>query len=343
MASPGMAVNIDDPGLWLTHPSSQQISQLNYDGYVAPESFNLPVSDSPAPPTLTNFGQGDWVWQPVPDERSLFQDFSTQDDRRADYCLRVLRGYPETFVRQGRSDFLHPRLYRDSSPKPIQDAFCICSVYLTKNEANENMVYRIIDSKVNALLENHSSWTYGVNLAAVQALIFVQIIRLFDGNIRQRVLAEQLEVVLDLWTEQLRSRNVEEVPPMWSAHHVWAFVESARRTILISYLLRGLYSLLKTGVCHLASSMRTLPLSPRKTLWDSQPTDDWTFVSPQVAMDSTVTWEQFTASWQKGQVSNIGQFESLLLVVCRGLDILEEFDSFRFNQSEVPSCSLWTT
>lgn len=41
--------------------------------------------------------------------------------------------------------------------------------------------------------------------------------------------------------------------------------------------------------------------------------------------------EEFTASWQKGQVSNVGTFESLLIVVCRGQDTLEGFDCFRLN------------
>lgn len=259
MASSGMAINLDVPAFWFNQPPSQQLPPSEYAGYVGPESFTFPVSDSPAPPIFTDFSEGNWMWQPVLDEGTFFQEFSAQDDGRSDYCLRVLKGYPETFVREGRSDFLHQRLYRDSSPKPIQDAYCICSVYLSKTEANENMVYRIIDSKVNALLEPHSSWTYDVNLACVQALVLVLIIRLFDCNIKQRVLAEQLEVVLDLWTEQLRRRTVVELPPMWSAHHVWASVESARRTIMISFLLRGLYSLLKRGVCQFASTMRTLP------------------------------------------------------------------------------------
>jgi len=300
MPSSGMALNLDTPvpAFWSSQRQVNSYPRQNTRGYVGAEALDFALSDSPAPPIFTNSGEGNWMWQPLPNERTVFQGFSAHDDDRANYCLRVLKGYPETFVREGRLDFLHQRLYRDSSPKAIQDAYCICSVYLTKSEANENLVYRIIDSKVNALLEPHSSWTYGVNLACVQALILVLIVRLFDGNIKQRVLGEQLEVVLDLWTEQLRRRTVGELPPTWSAYHVWIFTESARRTVLISFLLRGLYSLLKTGVFQLAETMRTLSLSTRKMLWETPPTDDWTFASPQIPTDSIVTWEQFTTSWQ---------------------------------------------
>ncbi len=65
-------------------------------------------------------------------------------------------------------------------------------------ENNKLTVFHIMEAKVAELIyeSNEASWSIAENLAGVQALILVQIIQLFDGDIRQRHLAEQNEVVL---------------------------------------------------------------------------------------------------------------------------------------------------
>ncbi len=80
----------------------------------------------------------------------------------------------------------------------MQDAFAICAIYMTKTENNMLTVFHIMEAKVAELIyeSNEASWSIAENLASVQDWVLVQIIQLFDGDIRQRYLAEQNEVVL---------------------------------------------------------------------------------------------------------------------------------------------------
>ena len=80
----------------------------------------------------------------------------------------------------------------------MQDAFAICAIYMTKTENNMLTVFHIMEEKVAELIyeSNEASWSIAENLASVQDWVLVQIIQLFDGDIRQRHLAEQNEVVL---------------------------------------------------------------------------------------------------------------------------------------------------
>lgn len=65
----------------------------------------------------------------------------------------------------------------------LQDACTVAALYMTKNDKNEDMVREIISAKANQLVHDYrSTWTVAEHLAAVQALVIFQIIRLFDGE-----------------------------------------------------------------------------------------------------------------------------------------------------------------
>lgn len=109
-------------------------------------------------------------------------------------CLRQ-------WVAEGKTLFIHRQLYRDGIPRIMQDVYTTCTAYLTKNKANETMILRIIEERAAQLIEeqdlveelHHSNSLSCVldHLARVQALLIYQIIRLFDGNIRQSGEAER--------------------------------------------------------------------------------------------------------------------------------------------------------
>ena len=118
-------------------------------------------------------------------------------DSRA-YLVTNVRSYPAMFVFRGRTPFIHSRLYHDALPKMMQNAFAICALNLTMTDTNKLAVFHIMEAKVAELIHksNEATWPIAENLAGVQALILVHIIQLFDGDIRQRALAEQNEVIL---------------------------------------------------------------------------------------------------------------------------------------------------
>ncbi|KAK1986301.1 hypothetical protein LZ30DRAFT_746567 [Colletotrichum cereale] len=143
------------------------------------------------------------------------------------YCNEQFRCLPRRWVSQnGVAPFIHPALYlpttndADGLPPVLQDCFCACAAYAAKNEENSALVIGVVEAKATALLyvPEQATWTLPQQVAALQALVMYQIMRWFDGDIRQRVLADSAEPVLAAWTSALQSRVgatvfVEDVIP----------------------------------------------------------------------------------------------------------------------------------
>ncbi|KAK1597949.1 uncharacterized protein LY79DRAFT_506897 [Colletotrichum navitas] len=144
------------------------------------------------------------------------------------YCNEQFKCLPRRWVSQnGVAPFIHPALYlptnngADGLPPVLQDCFCACAAYAAKNEENSALVLGVVEAKATALLyvPEQATWTLPQQVAALQALVMYQIMRWFDGDIRQRVLADSAEPILAAWTSALQSRVgaavfVEEaIPP----------------------------------------------------------------------------------------------------------------------------------
>ncbi|WYZ42859.1 hypothetical protein EsH8_VI_000558 [Colletotrichum jinshuiense] len=131
------------------------------------------------------------------------------------FCSEQFRCYPRRWVSQnGVAPFIHPALYlpttngADGLPPVLQDCFCACAAYAAKNDENAALVLGVVEAKATALLyvPEQATWTLPQQVAALQALVMYQIVRWFDGDIRQRVLADSVEPVLAAWTSALQSR-----------------------------------------------------------------------------------------------------------------------------------------
>ena len=243
------------------------------------------------------------------------------------YLVTNVRSYPAMFVFQGTTPFIHSRLYRDGLPKMMQDAFAICAIYLTMTENNKLAVFQIIEAKVAELIlqNDEASWSIADNFAGVQALTLVHIIQLLDGDIQQRALAEQNEAILSRWTDQLHMRTRNELMastlPNWPS---WIFAESLRRTILMSHILRGLYSIIKLGFCKNTASMAPLLFTARAPQWDSAVENTLQLVGQSSSLP-LVSYYDFVAMSDKRRPVQAEAFERLLLVACKGeesVDIL---------------------
>jgi len=101
------------------------------------------------------------------------------------------------FYKRGQTPFLHRHLYSEHRSQVIQDVLSACALYCGKNVANETLVYQDISRKAWDLAGKQILLQSPLNmLAYTQALLLYQIIRLFDGDIRQRADAESHELVL---------------------------------------------------------------------------------------------------------------------------------------------------
>lgn len=229
---------------------------------------------------------------------------------------------------QSKTPFIHSRLYHSALPKMMQDAFAIYALDLTMTETNKLAVFHIMEAKVAELIHksNEATWPIADNLAGVQALILVHIIQLFDGDIRQRALAEQNEVILVRWTDQLHMRTKNELvasnSPVWPS---WIFAESLRRTILMSHLLRGLYSCIKLGFCSNVASLAPSLFTARAPQWDN-PVGDTLKCVEQSQSPPVVSYYDFVLMSDKRRPVQAEAFERLLLVACKGEECIDTLE-----------------
>ncbi|PGH04210.1 hypothetical protein AJ80_08555 [Polytolypa hystricis UAMH7299] len=182
------------------------------------------------------------------------------------------------WVEQGSNPYIHRHLYHDHLPREIQDVYTCCAAYFAKTPTNSGMVLRIVEDRVTAMLEGQpdspTPLSLFQHLARVHALFTYQVIRLFDGNIRQRALAEQHATILNTWVQEMwecfhlsgldvyhgRSSNTPErlrrqqqqqmmdspsVSPIWTA---WYMTESVRRTWITVRVTQSVYNTMKGGI-----------------------------------------------------------------------------------------------
>lgn len=114
-------------------------------------------------------------------------------------AVHRFKTWPEKWLQEGKAPFIHPRLYSTDMPKALQDAYAACAIYSTKTDQNAFVAWTVIESKATDLLRSpdQDSWTPLNLLAAVQALLIFQFIRLFDGDIRQRM--SSLHLLLEIF------------------------------------------------------------------------------------------------------------------------------------------------
>ncbi|KAF7562313.1 hypothetical protein G7046_g1831 [Stylonectria norvegica] len=207
------------------------------------------------------------------------------------------------WISTGKNSWIHAELYSKGMPDCVQDAFMALSSYLSKTDKTADMVNRMLEDKAKKLIASQEKeLPHGIleDIGRVQSLLIYCIVRLFDGNIRQRHFAErQLPVLLD-WTKQMLLRTsiasndgtlllhnalteftpeLTSTPPipchtspsqlLW---HAWILSESVRRTWGMSMMVQAGYELLKTGngPCH--GGVRT---TTKRGIWDAESALTW--------------------------------------------------------------------
>ncbi|KAJ6001364.1 hypothetical protein N7522_006591 [Penicillium canescens] len=280
-----------------------------------------PLNDSPSDDTsvttLWLTSMPSLLTVPSLSPAAFFPETTILDKWSTNQLLQNIKRYPQLFVSSRKTPFIHSRLYDAYLPNTIQDAFTVLAAYSTKTSETEDLIFRILESKTTSLVEqDHHTGTLSQLLAAVHALALFQIIQLFDGDIRQRSLAEQHMDTLQIWTFQLQIRAEELTPALtWQE---WILAESTRRTIIFVMMIEGLYLTLKTGCCPNVKAMSILPFTSDVTLWDLSESASWLAESDQLR-SKTVLYGDFARGWQEGQVpGRLDGFQKLLLIPCMG-------------------------
>ncbi|KAJ5668435.1 uncharacterized protein N7477_007005 [Penicillium maclennaniae] len=247
----------------------------------------------------------------------MYPESAVIDRWSLNQALRSIMAFPRMFSSSRRTPFIHHRLYDAYLPDAIQDALTVSSAYCNKTKQTEDIVLRILENKCAKLVkQDHQSSTLEELLATVQALLLFHIIQLFDGDIRQRSLAEQNMDTLQALTMQLQVRATDiDSTPTWQE---WIFTESIRRTVILSLFIDGLYSALKVGTCSNIRALSILPFTSSVALWDLPTSASWLSESHDLR-SNTVLYGDFSRAFENGRVpGELDEFQKLLLTPCMG-------------------------
>jgi hypothetical protein len=248
------------------------------------------------------------------------------------YSVKRMKAYPDLFIRQGSTPFIHGSLYVDSMPTAIHDVLGVCALYGQKTERNQSLVFRTISHKASRLVEDYSPAGSSAmeQLASVQALTLYQIIRLFDGDIRQRADAERADSTLNAWTKQLKLRlqrlsgtSQTDNPPALSlttdSWRSWLFTESLRRTLIISFSVQGLYCFLKNGWDDCHHEFEDLSFYAQRALWAAPSEHYWQQALKQHPMLPLrfSNWDEDIADATPADIEDLGM---IMMALMKGVD-----------------------
>lgn len=210
---------------------------------------------------------------------------------RVELVAKRLARMPRTFAEQGQTSFIHRRQLEQTCHPALQDAMSACALYCLRGVANQALVFRNLEHRcqqlttgTNALFSSRTDL-----LAALQALLLYQMIRLFDGDIRLRAHAEVDAPVAILWASHLRACTsnatqtalVSQTPATTTIAAIdcesdwqsWLVDESVRRTVITTFMLQGVYNFLKCGQD--SPPELSFTFTAQAALWSAQSNIAW--------------------------------------------------------------------
>lgn len=296
------------------------------------QDFEMPQSEDLALDGIANLLQ---ETEQVPQVPSVPKE-------RLSFCISQFKTYPPMLVKFNQTPFIHRYLYDNHRPRSIQDLYAVSALYSSKNVANEDMVWRVLDGKLADLLECRAYTKSPIELLAqTQALVLFQIIRLFDSDIRQRANAEQQEVILAKWANELSATVQDARNDSASTWESWIFAESARRTLFVALLFPAVYCTVKHGVCSMEIAKRITNISfcAQKRLWEASSSFHW-----QVAYRDFdhfgMTAYELDHLFDNASIKDIEEFGVLIMVKYRGLGAVREWISRVGNGNTIESLLL---
>ena len=161
------------------------------------------------------------------------------------------------------------------------------------------MIFQTIEDRVEDLVSSNEQGSPPLDtfehLSRVQALLVYSTIGLYDGDIRQRHLAEQHLGTLHRWTRQMLNHtaqaatsgslllsnaietpglrhdsNVSQETLLW---HAWVLSESVRRTWLIAQFIRVIYNSLQHQCAECPGGVK---ITTRRGVWEAGSAFAWT-------------------------------------------------------------------
>ncbi|TPX18033.1 uncharacterized protein E0L32_011899 [Thyridium curvatum] len=179
-------------------------------------------------------------------------------------------------------------------PLPLVRAMSVCAAYVTAaGGAGRPVFEQMLEAEIAALVESSGSEHFPAGAGRgshrlrelrseavrVQAMTMYHIMCLFGPSARMRLLAERQEALATAWTRQLllrlqaleegegrglaggsRSGEEEEEEEEGGGEAGGGVVASAYKTVLVSHLVRTIYTSLRYRVCKELPELRAIPI-----------------------------------------------------------------------------------
>ncbi|KAB5539229.1 hypothetical protein GE09DRAFT_310849 [Coniochaeta sp. 2T2.1] len=160
-----------------------------------------------------------WDTQQIPRPDLAIESPVSEETLR--HFIGKLQDWLRRWVEKGHSPLMHSQLYRGHMPDCVQDAFTALTAYYSMTPTTKLATMRMINSRATKLVETQPHVYLGsddpefaisapslafdtlTHVARTQALFIYQMIRLFDGDIRSRALAEEQKDTLSAWAYQM--------------------------------------------------------------------------------------------------------------------------------------------
>lgn len=240
------------------------------------------------------------------------------------FLVSGMQQFPVAFAQNMKTLFIHPKIYEAPSAfDTAQDLLALCQLHIRAKQkttlANTNTIGAVLHQKV-AHLHRHVGRTTNFSqlLSCTQTLLLVQSILLLDDSYNGDLpYSEKTATILTDLAEQLWQQAPIQLPSTMSSQRAWLFAESVRRTIIVGFMLRSVYSLKKRNYSVRTPFVDSLPFDLRTSLWDADSHEVW----DNHHLDSShymVSLRQYSTMLENGQVHGVSTFGSLILAACKG-------------------------
>ncbi|KAI2831635.1 transcriptional regulator family: Fungal Specific TF [Aspergillus niger] len=232
------------------------------------------------------------------------------------YLVSGMRAYPSTFALNMKTHFIHPDLWPSPSspPLPIRDIHALCKLHST---STNKTIIPLLKQKSSSLLRtlNHTT-SFEEMLATAQALLLTQCMLVLSDTDTSQSYSESISTMLYNLGQKLWQQAPIQLPGSLSPRRAWLFAESVRRTIIVGFMLRSVYSLKMRNYSVRTPFVDSLPFDMRTGLWDRD-VDVGGDASGE-SLDAMVSLHQYSGMLESGMVHGISEFGGLILAACRG-------------------------
>lgn len=232
----------------------------------------------------------------------------TTDLENTLYVIGQLSHLADLVLQRLPTPFIHPELHSDT----------LRHFLVTSGQKEVDFVVGIssLDERNTSLL----------NLVTATQILILFLSHAAFGEKQERPIISQAFKLLARWRGTLWASARDRMPSDLSPWHNWVLAESIRRTILMSYLVEGLFSAWTKGWCCHSLFISALPLCPNGKLWLAETAAEWTNLTTSGKTDADLMFfHEFSESFTR-KPWNFGDddFQRLILTTHHGREAVEE-------------------